>query len=254
MEDAIFLRYCWIVFSFQLSNWSIFQRASMLLFFIISHPFRRQLYVWDAHSVFLQLSLSNLACKMVLLMLAPVPIFSIKMTQLERFLSFFVLVHIVQSLQMCDIGTFSIAVFAYSRDTWKECILRMTKHQSGCTWAVSRGIILLEDGRNVWVMVMTNGLSSNLGSSLTQLIKIQMRNLSYADWDLLISLSLNYSKEKSRVSVIITPVWLHSIILGKFNFASLEQKSASPSPSFSLPWACLGRYSYLIWSFEALLW
>lgn len=168
MEDAILLRHHWIVFP-----WSIFHRVSMLLFLTISHTFRRQLYAWEVHSVFLQPFLYNLACKMVLLMLAPVPIFSIKMTQLERLSSFFVLVHIVQSLKMCDIGTFFIAVFAYSRNTWKESILRMTKHQSGCTWAVSRSVmLLLEGGRNVWVMVMARSLSSNFGSSLPQLIEI----------------------------------------------------------------------------------
>lgn len=63
----------------------------------------------------------------------------------------------------------------------------------------------------MFVMLMAGGLSSHLGSSLPQLIEIEMRNLSYADPDLLISL-LNYIKEKPRVSVIIIPAWLHTII------------------------------------------
>lgn len=84
-----------------------------------------------------------------------------------------------------------IAVFAHSRSMWKERVLRMTKHQSGCTWAVLRSVMLiLEDGRSVYVMLMARGLSSHLVSSLPQLIEIEMRNLSYADTNLLISRSL----------------------------------------------------------------
>lgn len=63
-------------------------------------------------------------------------------------------------------------------------------------------MLILEDGRSVYVMLMARGLSSHLGSSLPQLIEIEMRNLSYADPDLFIPLH-NYSKEKSRVSVIL---------------------------------------------------
>lgn len=51
-------------------------------------------------------------------------------------------------------------------------------------------MLILEDGRSVYVMLMARGLSSHLGSSLPQLIEIEMRNLSYADTDLLISLCL----------------------------------------------------------------
>lgn len=51
-------------------------------------------------------------------------------------------------------------------------------------------MLSLEDGRSVYVMFMARGLSSQVGSSLPQLIEIDMGNLSYADPDLLISLCL----------------------------------------------------------------
>lgn len=51
-------------------------------------------------------------------------------------------------------------------------------------------MLILEDGRSVYVMLMARGLSSHLASSLPQLIEIEMRNLSYADTNLLISRSL----------------------------------------------------------------
>lgn len=51
-------------------------------------------------------------------------------------------------------------------------------------------MLILEDGRSVYVMLMVRRLSSRLVSSLPQLIEIEMRNPSYVDTDLLISLFL----------------------------------------------------------------
>lgn len=170
-------------------------------------PFSQDLYALISHhSSHLQELVVCLRCSASLWLLPPLPnpaqknsafecqlqfpLLNIKLTQLKRYWDFFGLYtqHHLPNLWHRQVF---IAVFAHSKSMWKERILRMTKHQSGCTWAVLRSIMLiLEDGRSVYVMLMATGLSSHLVSSLPQLIEIEMRNLSYADKDLLISLCL----------------------------------------------------------------
>lgn len=63
-------------------------------------------------------------------------------------------------------------------------------------------------------MLMASGLSSHLVSSLPLLTEIQMRNLSYADTDLLISFCLiTVKRSQEYLSLLfLVPAWLHSVI------------------------------------------
>lgn len=66
-------------------------------------------------------------------------------------------------------------------------------------------MLILEDGRSVYVMLMARGLSSHLVSSLPLLIEIEMRNLSDADTDLLISPCLITVKRSQEYLSLLFP-------------------------------------------------
>lgn len=59
-------------------------------------------------------------------------------------------------------------------------------------------MLILEDGRSVYFMLMARSLSSHVGSSLPQLKEIEMTSFSYADPDFLISLCLITVKRSQK--------------------------------------------------------